>query len=118
MANDIKFKIEYPRGDSIQKGVQLTRDGEHAPETFEDVFFTVKKDCNDYDYVFQKRMSTGGIISDGDGHFTLFIDPEDTNDLPYGDYDCDFEFARAGYKRTFCGRFRLMKEVTHYYNEE
>lgn len=112
------FLIEFPRGDSYQKGILLKRDGLPVSETFDDVYFTVKKNHTDYDFVLQKRMSTGGIIYDGDGHYTIFIDPEDTNELPFGDYECDIEVRRSGYKRTFFGKFKMAKEVTHYYNEE
>lgn len=117
MANDIKFKIEFPRGDSMEKAVQLTRGGEPAPDVFNDVFFTVKKNAGDYDVIFQKKMSTGGIVNDSEGHYVLYIAPEDTNELDFSEYDCDFEFVKTGYKRTFCGKLKLLKEVTHYYNE-
>jgi len=112
------FNIEMARGDTLAKGFILARSGQPVPENFDDVFFTVKKYYSDHDFVLQKRMSTGGIVYDGEWHYTMFIDPEDTNNLAFGDYDCDFEFKRDGYKKTFYGKFKLNKEVTHYYNEE
>ena len=111
------IQIEFARGDSYQKGFVLKRDGETVGEQFEDVYFTVKKYHSDHDYVFQKRMTTGGIVYNGDGHYTMYIDPEDTNLLAFGDYDCDIEFRKEGYKKTFYGKLKLSKEVTHYYNE-
>lgn len=110
--------IQMARGDSLEKGFILKQGTTPSTDVFDDVFFTVKKYHTDRDFVLQKRMSTGGIVSDGNGHYTLFIDPEDTNGLGFGSYDCDIEFMRSGYKRTFYGKFKLDKEVTHYYNEE
>ena len=114
---EVKFIIEFPRGDSYQKGILLKRNGVPIEDTFDEVYFTVKKKHQDYDVCFQKRMSTGGIVSDGNGHYTIFIQPEDSNQLDFGDYDCDIELKRADYKRTFYGKLKLTKEVTHYYNE-
>lgn len=117
MANEVRIKIEMARGDTLQKGFILKRNGDPVDDVFDDVYFTVKKYHTDHDYVLQKRMSNGGIVNDGNGHYTIFIDPEDTNELSFGDYDCDIEFKREGYKRTFYGKFKLAKEVTHAYNE-
>lgn len=119
MAQEAKFVCEFARGDSYLKGVQLMQSGQPAEETFDDVYFTVKKYYTDTDFVFQKRMSTGGIVDDGDGHYTLSIDPDDTNNMAFGDYDCDFEFRKTDddFKRTFYGKLKLTKEVTHVNNE-
>jgi hypothetical protein len=117
MATDVKFRIEMARGDSLEKGFVLMIGGEPSTDVFDDVFFTVKKYHTDHDFILQKRMSTGSIIDDTNGHYTLFIEPEDTNELQFGEYDADIEFKREGYKRTFYGKFKLAKEVTHYYNE-
>lgn len=111
------IQIEFARGDSYQKGLLLKRGGEPVTDTFEDVYFTVKKSYSEHEFILQKRMSTGGIVYDGNGHYTMFIEPDDTNGLSFGDYDCDFEFRASGYKRTFYGKLKLTKEVTHYYNE-
>lgn len=118
MANEVKFKIEIARGDSYEKGFVFQRGTSPVTEVFDDVYFTVKKYYTDEDFVFQKRQSTGGITRDNTpGHYTLFIDPEDTNGLPFGDYDADFEFRKGNYKKTFYGKLKLAKEVTHQNNE-
>lgn len=113
------MNITFPRGDSYVRGFVLkdSRTGEPITDAFEEVYFTVKKLWSSTEYQLQKRMSTGGIVSDGDGHYTLFISPEDTNEMKFGDYDCDLEFVKPGYKKTFCGRLKLDKEVTHQSNE-
>lgn len=110
--------IEFARGDSFEKGFILKDGSTPCTEVFDEVYFTVKKSHEDKDFLFQKRLSTGGIVKDEQaGHYTLFIEPEDTNPLDFGEYDCDIEFKKTGYKKTFYGRMKLAKEVTHYYNE-
>ena len=116
------IQMKFARGDSYERGF-LVRDkasGEPVTEPFEEIYFTVKKYCStETEYKFQKRMSTGGIVSDGDGHYTLYINPEDTNDLPFGKYDCDIELVKdeGQYKRTFFGTLELTREVTYSENE-
>lgn len=111
------MNIEFARGDSYQKGFILKRNGTTVTDTFDDIYFTVKHKFSDHDFILQKKLSTGGIVSDGSGHYTLFIEPADTNTLDIDQYDCDIEIVKDDYKRTFYGIFKLLKEVTHYYNE-
>ena len=113
------MKLEFPRGDSYERGVVLRNKstGQPVTDTFDEVYFTVKKKAADSDYLFQKRMTTGGISNDGNGHYTLFIYPEDTNSMAFREYDCDFEFVKDNYKRTFAGTLKLTEEVTHQNNE-
>ena len=119
MADKIALDIEFVRGDSYERGF-IIRDkgtGSTVETTWDDVYFTVKKKYLDRDFKFQKRLSDGGIVYDGDGHFTLSILPEDTNDLSFGDYDCDIELKKGTYTRTFYGHLHLTPEVTHQNNE-
>lgn len=109
--------IEFARGDTYQKGFLLKRNGQVVTDTFTNIYFTVKQNYEETDYVFQKKMSTGGISNDGNGHYTLYIEPSDTNGLSFGEYDFDIEFVGTGYKRTFAGILKLAKEVTHQSNE-
>lgn len=111
--------MEFARGDSYTRGFILRDAATKDPilTNWDDVYFTVKKYASDREFKFQKRMTSGGIRSDGDGHFTLMILPEDTNGLPFGDYDFDIEFKYLNYKKTFYGQLRLAKEVTHVNNE-
>ena len=114
------MQIEFARGDSYERGFVLKdkSTGRVITDTFDEVYMTVKKMWTDHEFCFQKRMTTGGIVYDGEGHYSLYIEPEDTNMLEFGEYDFDFEFKRdSGYKRTFYGKLRLLKEVTHQNNE-
>lgn len=109
--------IEFARGDTYQKGFLLKQNDQVVTDTFSEIYFTVKQNYEETDYVFQKKMSTGGIADNGSGHYTLYIEPSDTNGLSFGEYDFDFEFVATGYKKTFAGVLKLTKEVTHQANE-
>lgn len=112
------MQIELARGDSCEKGFILKSGDTPSEDVFDEIYFTVKNSYTDKDYVLQKRLTEGGIVKDeAAGHYTLYILPEDTNQLDFKDYDCDFEFKKEGYKKTFYGKFRLTKEVTHQNNE-
>lgn len=111
--------LKFARGDSYEKGFVLRNKSTKQPilTEFNEVYFTVKNHYDDDEYCFQKRMSDGNIVYDGQGHYTLFIYPEDTDGMAIGKYDCDIEFVKEYYKRTFAGELELTKEVTHVSNE-
>lgn len=111
------IKIEFPRGDSYRRGFTVQMGGVVVTDPFDDIYFTAKKTYTDKTFVLQKRLSTGGITDDGDGHYTLFIEPDDTNRLEFAEYDCDFEFVAGIDKTTFVGKLKLTKEVTYASNE-
>ena len=121
MASTVQFRIAYARGDSFEKDFLLKNktSGELVTDEFTEVYFSVKKYSSDQEYLFQKRLTTGGIYTNWDGRFTVYIDPEDTDNLPFGEYDCDIEFVdeTENYKRTFYGKLELTKEVTYASNE-
>ena len=84
----------------------------------DEIYFTVKTSANDKDFIFQKRLSTGGIAKIETGKYQFTILPDDTNNMKYGNYAFDIEVVKHGMiKKTFCGTLVLDKEVTHYYNE-
>ena len=114
-----QLKIEFARGDSYARALVLKQDGQAVTDTFDEIYFTVKRSYEEKKVLFQKRMSTGGIVTNGSGYYTLYINPEDTDGMDFGDYDFDFEFVKndGGYKRTFPGKLRLAKEVTYASNE-
>ena len=121
MASKVQFKIAFARGDSYDKGFILKSQatGEPVTDEFDEVYFTVKKYSTDQDYLFQKKMTDGGIYTEWDGKFTVYIAPEDTDNLSFGEYDCDMEFVSVDdeFKRTFYGKLELTKEVTYASNE-
>lgn len=113
------MEIAMARGDLLKKSFTIRGPNKEAyTETMDDIFFTVKKTAEEREFKFQKRLSDGGIESLGDGRYQFTIDPENTDGLPYGDYVFDIElFIDGALKKTFLGKFILLKEVTHHYNE-
>lgn len=111
------FKIEFPRGDSCTHGFVMKRNDSTVTIPFDEIYFTVKKTYTDKNFVFQKKLTEGGIVNDGEGHYTLFIEPYDTNRLDFAEYDCDFEFILGEEKKTYVGKMKLTKEVTYASNE-
>lgn len=113
------MRIEFARGDSYARGISVKdrNTGETITEPFTEIYFTVKKQWSNEDYVLQKRLSTGGIVNDSEGHYVLNIAPEDTEQMGFGEYDFDFEFVRPGFRKTVCGTMKLTREVTHKNNE-
>lgn len=113
------MKIEMARGDSKLQGFYLREyeDGPLITDEFDEVYFTVKRKYTDREIGFQKSLTEGGIMYDGDGHYTLTILPQDTEMLAFGNYDFDLEFNKGDFVRTFFGSFVLGKETTHGYNK-
>ena len=113
------MKFSFARGDSYVHGFVLKNGstGEPFIEQWDDIYFTVKRQHSERNYKFQKRLSENGIVDDGDGHFTIHIDPADTDGLAFGTYDVDIEIKKGDYKHTFFGQLELTPEVTHVYNE-
>ncbi len=111
------LNIEFARGDSYERGFLVKRGGQTVTDAFDDIFFTVKKSYRDKEFILQKKLSDGSIRTDGDGHYTLVIRSADTDNLAFGEYDCDIEFLAGEYKKTFIGKLTLNKEVTYTGNE-
>ncbi len=113
------MRIAMPRGDIKKVAFQVANPDKSISEVeFDEIYFTVKKDCNAREPLFQKRLSTGGIIKTDTGTYQITIRPEDTNRLQYGEYRFDIELCYADeIKQTTVGRFALMDEVTFAENE-
>lgn len=110
---------EFKRGDTkvLDKFRLLNTDGEVLALGANDtLYFTVKKDANSKNVLIQKTTKDSGITLEDDGYYHIIIDPEDTNDLDYGDYQYDIELKSIG-SRTFVrtlveGVITLTEEIT------
>jgi len=113
------MEIRMARGDMETRQFLLKNSSGQTYSTAPDeIYFTVKKTADDKDFIFQKRLSSGGITLIETGKYQFVIEPEDTNQMKYGEYVFDIEIVKDGLlKKTFCGKLILEKEVTHYYNE-
>lgn len=105
--------ISQTRGDTRKyKFQRKNADGSVILNVPNKMFFTVKQDFTDDKVLIQKRLPDDfEIDEEGFWHFT--IEPEDTNDLNYGDYVFDVEVITDGVKSTIAkGGFVIEPEVT------
>lgn len=112
------LRIEMPRGDihHIQFSV-VDQNGDGTNLDFDEIFFTVKDSYNRTGYLFQKKLSDGSIVKDGDV-YTFTINPEDTNSLQFKTYVFDIEVLSDNtVKSTFVGTLDITEEVTYQENE-
>ena len=112
------LRIEMPRGDihHIQFSV-VNQSGTNENLDFDEIFFTVKDSYNRSGYLFQKKLSDGSIVKDGDV-YTFTINPEDTNSLQFKTYVFDIEVLSDNtVKSTFVGNLHITEEVTYQENE-
>ena len=80
------------------------------------MYFTVKKSRCVSTVIFQKTKKDIKLDENGVYHFS--INPEDTDNLNYGDYYYDLEVIDEKIKTTIAfGRFTILPEVTWAQNE-
>jgi hypothetical protein len=113
--------IEFPRGDTFAYGFHLV-DKNKQPVNIVDgeteIYFTVKKNQNTSDVIFQKKFSRDEIKFDGDGLYHTIIDADDTNQLKYGTYGYDVTIKSGEFVSTqIIGTITLTSEYTHKVNE-
>lgn len=104
--------IRLTRGDSayIDVELEMPTGGTYSPDENDEILFTLrksnypKKNAADTDYALQKRLENN----------QLKLRPEDTKDLPYGNYIFDMEIRyNSGDVETFLsGMLVLLPEVS------
>lgn len=111
--------IRMPRGDiRLVRFLVKDLDGTDTTVDFTEIYFTVKKTTRDREYKFQKRLTRGEILKLGDGDYEVKIEPNDTDNLTYGNYKFDIQLVYATQlKETFVGDFIITDEVTYASNE-
>lgn len=112
--NQTKYMV---RGDSkAYKFQRKDKGGNILTDTPTTLFFTVKTSFKTQEYVLQKNLENMYITQDGYWHFVL--NPEDTEDLPYGKYCWDIQVVQDGFKTTISrGHLFLTDESTWEVNE-
>lgn len=105
------------RGDSKgYKFKRINKEGETISDTPSTLFFTLKTSFNTEQAIVQKKLDQMSQTQDGYWHFRL--NPEDTEDLPYGKYCWDIQVVQDGYKTTIArGYLELTNESTWEVNE-
>lgn len=110
--------MEVIRGDSYAKMFARKSGGAVIKTRADKVYFTVKKNHEAQNFIFQKTIDD--MRFDQNGYYHFDVEPADTDGLPYGDYVYDIEIIVGDdYKKTINkeGLFRVLPEVTHVLNE-
>ncbi len=113
-----EFDIEFPRGDTCPLLFELSDlNGNSLNMESAEIYFTVKKNYNSSEYIFQKKYSRGEIELEGiEGK--LVISHSDTANLKYGRYVYDLQLKDGEYVKTLLkGSITLSNESTHLINE-
>lgn len=114
------LSITMPRGDTkvIRFQIYDPSTGEITQTDFDEIYFSVKRNVNDRDVLFQKRLSSGEIEKLGIGDYQIKIDGIDTDPLDFNrTYPFDIELIYNGDKKTEYGEMELTPEVTCVWNE-
>ena len=109
--------MQIIRGDSSKfKFQRLDENGDPILIPASRIYFTVKRKATDSEIILQKTVDD--MTFDGEGYYHFVIEPEDTNEMAFGDYVFDIEVITDEYKQTIAiGKFFVSYEVTHAGNE-
>ncbi len=112
--------MEMTRGDTFEFRFQRqTADKQIITTKPDKMFFTVKNNTYLQKSLIQKKLEDNTITYDEEtNYYHVTINPEDTNDLSYGDYSYDIEIIDKGKVKTIAkGILRITDEVTFASNE-
>lgn len=85
---NVENNIRTIRGDTAQFAFEI----ENFTDELASAFFSVKKDVNDANYIFQKSLDDGITLMET-GKWKVRIAPEDTENLPTGTYYYDLQIG-------------------------
>lgn len=101
--------FEMFRGDSLIFGVELTK----LTRDLDQAYFSVKKDRDDEDYVFQRSLNDG-ITKVKQGVYRVRIAPENTSGVPAGEYVYDLKvWVGNDVKTILWGDLDIHQDVTN-----
>ena len=108
-----------PRGDIYPVSFTVyASETEVSDIDFTQIYMSCKKKVEDRNVLFQKTLTGGTITKLDTGIYQFRIEPEDTNNLKFGDYVFDIELIYENeIKQTLYGTLRLSEEVTTAENE-
>lgn len=116
------MKIEIIRGDTLKlKFIRKDSNGESITRQPEALYFSVKYNSNDEEIIIQKTLEDMEFNSET-GEYIFYIEPTDTNELNYGDYEYDLEVKdtinEINYVKTIAkGILKIKEEITFASNE-
>lgn len=100
--------ITMIRGDTVQFTLAL-KNTDIIPD---EIWFSVRKNSDAPDYVFQKSLDNG-ITPDNEGGYLVRIAPEDTQELTAGQYIYDLELKiNEDIATPLMGKIELVADVT------
>lgn len=112
--------MRFIRGDTFEfKFQRKTKDKQVITEKPDKMYFTVKKNDKENDYIFQKRLDNNTISYDETtNYYTITIDSSDTDNLDYGTYYYDIEIITNNKVKTISiGTLSITSEITFSSNE-
>lgn len=113
------MEIKMPKGDIRPVAFTVYDPSSTVSDVdFDEIYFTVKRDYSEKNYVFQKRLTNGTIEKTGNGEYKFIIEANDTDNLRVGKYVFDIELIYGNeIKQTSIGVLELTNEVTLAVNE-
>jgi len=114
-----EIDIEFTRGDTCPLKFNLVDENGNLiePTSTDEMYFTVKKNFNTSEVLFQKKFTNDDIELDEDG-YKLVLTPDDTATLNYGSYVFDICIKSTDLTKTLAiGQLTLTNEVTFKSNE-
>ena len=93
-------------------------DDEVITELPQNIYFSIKYDYNQDEFLIQKTLNNGIEYDTKDNYYYITINPDDTEDLPYGKYYFDIKVVDNDYKNTIaCDELEITERVTSANNE-
>ena len=115
------LSITMPRGDIrlIRFQVNDLQTGQLSQIDFDEIYMTTKENIYERGFIFQKRLSNGGIEKLGVGDYQIKLIPSDTESMDFNKvYPFDIELVYEDeVKQTEYGELVLTPEVTCPWNE-
>jgi predicted nucleotidyltransferase len=112
-----EFDFEFPRGNTFEFVFELEDEQGLPIKNVTEIYFTIKNNYKEEEFVLQKKLTTGEIIFK-DGTVTISITQDDTSNLEFRKYDYDVAVKIEDFFRTILiGKMSLTKNVTHKSNE-
>lgn len=109
-----KINLEMIRGDTLQFGIEVEYDED--PQELDSVAFTCKKNYDDNDVVFQKKLNAGiSYVKTEDKklYYVVRVAPEDTETIEAGHYYYDLQIGVNGDVFTvLIGSLKIHNDVT------
>ena len=109
-----KTNLEMIRGDTLQFGIGIEFD--EATQELESVFFSCKKNYDDDETIFQKKLGDGISFLKADGnklYYIVRVAPEDTENIEAGHYYYDLQIGiNSDVFTVLIGTLKIHNDVT------